>query len=206
MTDRIQPAPLTDEQLNEYAEAHPGDWYSGEWRSEYVEATGDDESEAAYYRVFHVASGAELATLPDWAGPIALFIADAHDAVPALLAEVRRLRDEAAPFTDSERTMLAYALDEAQEHIWSRDGFTDEDQAAVDSLRARLNAPTRPVPAPEAPAPHNTAETAVSGRTGGAAGGWGWCGHDDYHDPHEWADKPGTWCPGHSVAEDGDNR
>lgn len=23
------------------------------------------------------------------------------------------------------------------------------------------------------------------------------CGYDDYHDPHEWADRPGAWCPGH---------
>lgn len=37
--------------------------------------------------------------------------------------------------SDAERTMLRYALNEAQEHIWSRDGFTDEDQAALDSLR-----------------------------------------------------------------------
>lgn len=22
------------------------------------------------------------------------------------------------------------------------------------------------------------------------------CGHDDYHDGHEWADRPGVWCPG----------
>jgi hypothetical protein len=28
------------------------------------------------------------------------------------------------------------------------------------------------------------------------------CGHDDYHDPHEWADKPGVWCPGHSFTDD----
>jgi hypothetical protein len=28
------------------------------------------------------------------------------------------------------------------------------------------------------------------------------CGHDDYHDPHEWADRPGVWCPGHSHADD----
>jgi hypothetical protein len=56
--------------------------------------------------------------------------------------------DRTALLSDAERTMLAYALDQAQEHIWSRDGFTDEDQAAVDSLR-RLAA----VPA------------AVSGRT-----------------------------------------
>lgn len=43
--------------------------------------------------------------------------------------------DPATVLSDVERTMLAYALDQAQEHIWSRDGFTDEDQAAVTSLR-----------------------------------------------------------------------
>ncbi|MFI5702602.1 hypothetical protein ACIA78_21460 [Streptomyces xanthochromogenes] len=26
------------------------------------------------------------------------------------------------------------------------------------------------------------------------------CGHDDYHDAHEWDDRPGIWCPGHSIA------
>lgn len=43
--------------------------------------------------------------------------------------------DRAAGLTEAERTMLTYALDQAQEKIWSEDGFTDEDQAAVDSLR-----------------------------------------------------------------------
>jgi hypothetical protein len=43
--------------------------------------------------------------------------------------------DRTAVLSDAERTMLAYALDQAQENIWSEDGFTDEDQAAVDSLR-----------------------------------------------------------------------
>ncbi|MGW1160406.1 hypothetical protein ACWD48_19740 [Streptomyces sp. NPDC002519] len=28
------------------------------------------------------------------------------------------------------------------------------------------------------------------------------CGHDDYHDAHEWADRPGVWCPGVSYADD----
>lgn len=36
------------------------------------------------------------------------------------------------------------------------------------------------------------------------------CGHDDYHDAHQWADKPHIWCPGHSfeadAAEAGDDR
>jgi hypothetical protein len=43
--------------------------------------------------------------------------------------------DRAAALSPAERTMLRYALDQVQKHIWSRDGFTDEDQAAIDSLR-----------------------------------------------------------------------
>ncbi|MFF4746845.1 hypothetical protein [Streptomyces sp. NPDC001268] len=84
MAERLSP-----EREQEIRESHPGDWYAGEWRSEYVDDCGD-----AYYRVIHVEgeSVTRLAMLPDWAGPIALFIADAHDAVPELLAEVDRLR------------------------------------------------------------------------------------------------------------------
>jgi hypothetical protein len=37
--------------------------------------------------------------------------------------------------TPDQRSMLTYALDQAQERIWAEDGFTDEDQAAVTSLR-----------------------------------------------------------------------
>src|SRR5690606_157238 len=40
--------------------------------------------------------------------------------------------------TEPERVMLRYALDQAQERIWAEDGFTDEDQAAVTSLRRLL--------------------------------------------------------------------
>ncbi|GAA3957025.1 hypothetical protein GCM10022384_07650 [Streptomyces marokkonensis] len=60
--------------------------------------------------------------------------------------ELRRMADETAAtetqavaLTPAERTMLGYALDQAQERIWSEGGFTEEDQAAVDSLR-RLTA------------------------------------------------------------------
>ncbi|MFE9317886.1 hypothetical protein ACFYNV_22705 [Streptomyces albidoflavus] len=28
------------------------------------------------------------------------------------------------------------------------------------------------------------------------------CGHDDYHDPHSWADQENVWCPGHSYEDD----
>jgi hypothetical protein len=46
---------------------------------------------------------------------------------------------------EAERRMLAFALDEAQEKIWSQDGFTNEHQNAVDSLRTLLTeaAPVR---------------------------------------------------------------
>lgn len=52
--------------------------------------------------------------------------------------------------TAAERTMLAYALDQAQEKIWSEGGFTDEDQVAVTSLR-RLAAEAHATPASTAP-------------------------------------------------------
>jgi hypothetical protein len=28
------------------------------------------------------------------------------------------------------------------------------------------------------------------------------CGHDDYHGAHEWADRPGVWCPGIDFTDD----
>jgi hypothetical protein len=46
-----------------------------------------------------------------------------------------------AALSEAEQTMLAYALDQAQERIWSEGGFTEEDQAAVDSLRHRAVLP-----------------------------------------------------------------
>lgn len=94
MTDRHTtntiPA-LTPEREAEIRAAHPGYWYAGPWCSEYVDGQAD---EPASYRVVHQESGTTLATLPDWAGPIALFVADAHDAGPELLDEVERLRNE----------------------------------------------------------------------------------------------------------------
>jgi hypothetical protein len=37
--------------------------------------------------------------------------------------------------TDAERQFLTFALDEAAEEMFLRDGFTDEDQAALEKLR-----------------------------------------------------------------------
>ncbi|MCT2591089.1 hypothetical protein LHJ74_14425 [Streptomyces sp. N2-109] len=38
--------------------------------------------------------------------------------------------------------------------------------------------------------------------TGPDAVGTRKCGHDDYHDGHPWADRPGIWCPGHYTTVD----
>jgi hypothetical protein len=40
--------------------------------------------------------------------------------------------------SEAELNMLRFALHEAQEIIWSRDGFTQEDQNALDSLQLRF--------------------------------------------------------------------
>lgn len=101
---------LTQDRLAEIAESHPGDWYSGEWRTEYVDSTTDEPS---YYVVKHQESGTVLAELPDWAGPIALFIADAHDAVPALLDRVAELESALAERTKQLNGLLdALSFDE----------------------------------------------------------------------------------------------
>lgn len=40
--------------------------------------------------------------------------------------------------TEGELRMLRFALDEAQEAVWSRDGFTEQDQRDLDNLRLVL--------------------------------------------------------------------
>lgn len=41
-------------------------------------------------------------------------------------------------FTEGEMKMLRFALDEAQEIVWSRDGFTEKDQVDLSNVRAML--------------------------------------------------------------------
>jgi hypothetical protein len=104
-----------------------------------------------------------------------------HD-VNAAANELRRMADEAAPMVGS----------------FARDGF------GADEIAEMLNADTaRRIPLPGIPecgadCPCRrvpAAETQIE--TGTQQ-----CGHDDYHDAHEWADRPGIWCPGHSLTGD----
>jgi hypothetical protein len=98
--------PLSAERLAQIRETQLGDWYSGEWVQDYVESDGE---EPAHYVVTERESNTVLAMLPDWAGPIALWMADAHEAVPELLAEVERLRAERDAFCDRVDTLTEVA-------------------------------------------------------------------------------------------------
>ncbi|MEV5854695.1 hypothetical protein [Streptomyces anulatus] len=76
------------------------------------------------------------------------------------MAAARRLADDAAAgvqppteseaLTEIERQLLDFALDLAADQMASRDGFDDEDQAALDRLRALATPPAAPA-APEEP-------------------------------------------------------
>lgn len=90
-------APLSEQQLAEIRDVDPGDWYAGPWTVEYVETNGDD---FAHY-VVKEPDGQIVASLPDWAGPLAHFIAEARTAMPALVAEVERLRAALSEATDT---------------------------------------------------------------------------------------------------------
>lgn len=114
------PERLTPERLREIRGTQLGDWYAGPWVQRYVEPVGD---EPGRYEVVHEESGTVLATLPDWAGCLALFIADAHDAVPALGFEVTRLRA---------------ALSAAADDVVERDDEIADWSAKNAALRAEL--------------------------------------------------------------------
>lgn len=75
---------------------------------------------------------------PNWhaAADAAMAVADQEQRAHA--AEVR-----AAALTDHERQFLTFALDLAFDRMVSEDGFTDEDDAALESLR-RMAAAAHP--------------------------------------------------------------
>lgn len=115
-----EPESMSPERLAEIARMQLGDWYAGPWTQDPAGVTG-------VCRVYHEESDTVLAELPDWAGSIALWMADAHDAVPALLAEVER---RGARIAELERAAVEgrYSLaDLVEEH-------TDPGTAALGAL------------------------------------------------------------------------
>lgn len=121
---------MTAEQLLSIEQAHVGNYLGHGWTQDYFEMDGD---EPAYYKVA-TPDGTVVATMPDWAGGVALFLAEAHDAVPQLIAEIRRLnatlaavaaKAEEFPLLDDESTVRDYDLGrhdlaEAMRHLISQ--------------------------------------------------------------------------------------
>lgn len=146
---------LTGEQLAEYRSADIGDWCQGPWTQDSVEGpTG----EAGHFLVKD-RDGQTVAMVPHWAGSIALFIAVARDAVPALLAEL-----------DEMRTVLAQSEQEltgARLALWEEEQDTRRLRLALKSARRGRAAARERVAALEAErefaaeAGHATAPTPV---------------------------------------------
>lgn len=120
-TDTPTPA-LSPERLAEIRDTDPGEWYRAPWATDYVDSDVDSD-EPAYWRV--ISEGATIATLPDWAGGLALFIAAAREDVPALLAELDRTRTELAKYVGHEPTSAnffqsghTYTDSEFPQHGW----------------------------------------------------------------------------------------
>jgi hypothetical protein len=110
-------APLSDARLAEIRSVQLGAWYSREWHLRHPSGnTGP-------VQIVHSNSQGDtvLAELPDFAVDIAVFIADAHEAVPELLAEVDRLRALTATLEQDSATLSA--LEAAGVDSW--DGYDD---------------------------------------------------------------------------------
>lgn len=84
-------APLSPEREAIVRQQQPGEWLSGPWLIREVEGTAD---KPGCWQVTH--QGQPLATLPDWAGNLALWIAETHEDVPELLATLDAERAKVA--------------------------------------------------------------------------------------------------------------
>lgn len=94
---------LTEQLLAEIRSVDPGDWCAGPWTQDPVEGA---EDEGGHF-VVKDADGTAVATLPQWAGSLALFIAVARDGMPALVAEVERLTAQVAELEKDSATLAA---------------------------------------------------------------------------------------------------
>jgi hypothetical protein len=75
-----------------------GTWYEGPWSQR--------ETSDGSYQVVHDATGTVLATLPDFAAPIALWMCVARDALPALLNDNATLQQQLAAHRQTSKQLL----------------------------------------------------------------------------------------------------
>lgn len=87
---------LSEGRLAVIARTQPNEWLPGPWFQREVEGVGG----APDCFEVHTANGTVLATLPDWAGNLALWMAEAPEVIAELLAEVNRPRSRSGPRRD----------------------------------------------------------------------------------------------------------
>lgn len=115
-------------------------------------------------------------------------------ALQDLADELRRAAGEQPP-ADEEPTPLRWGLDDV---LYGDDDHTIVMLSGPDGEPYWLDLdPERTASLRQALAGPDAEDDAADDFTGTRP-----CGHDDYHDPHEWADQPSVWCPGISFADD----
>ena len=82
-------APLTAQRYAEIRQGQPTEWLPKPWTIHQIEGDGETPG---YWQVLHEET--VIATLPDWAGNLALWMASAPDDIRDLLAEVERMYTE----------------------------------------------------------------------------------------------------------------
>lgn len=98
-TPQSPPVPLSPERLAEIRQGQPTDWLPARWSTHQID--GDGETTQDQWQVCH--GETVLATLPDWAGNLALWMANSPDDIRSLLAEIERLRARLAELEATER-------------------------------------------------------------------------------------------------------
>jgi hypothetical protein len=126
------------------------------------------------------------------------FIAHARTDVPAMAAEIRRLRAELADFSgrvNELESRLCNCTPVREHNDYRRPAFYQhEEHCLVSEMAASL--------ARDGFGADEIADMLRKPDETQPETGTRQCGHDDYHDAHEWADRPGVWCPGISYADD----
>lgn len=127
---RCAPAPLTPEREAIIRQQQPGDWLAEPWM---IRET--DTVDGTVWQVTH--KGTVLATLPDWAGNLALWIAETHEDVPELLAELDRTRAVNADLYDR-LDRAARGWRETQREVERLEDERDELKRERDAFRTEL--------------------------------------------------------------------
>ncbi|MGW0034771.1 hypothetical protein ACWDXD_33760 [Streptomyces sp. NPDC003314] len=95
----------------------PGEWLAGPWTIRETESPADSR---VVWEVLHHESKQVLATLPDWAGNLALWIAESHEDIPELLTEIDTLRAKVTEAETAKGDFAAEVLNTTADRIERR--------------------------------------------------------------------------------------